>query len=555
MTELMQTLHEAMSKRWRPEDVIYAVMQSPGYKDLPLNDHVRNLFKKAVPRHYAERAASSYWAKMQETSMSRGFASSTDLQKQIDRAKVLWPEHQTFISAVHADNADSVNDLIVYLKRTIAIDCTKQDVDFKKDRLNRAGRKAVRAVSGVATSLPKGHRAYNKRFRFLTRMEKKFNKWLWVREMRDLARVAKSRLAFTITPEEFGKDVVSGIFLAYITARLNMRSKFTNTKQDRAYDTIAEAIFQCIEPETGNFVAMSRVHPAPDVLSHLNQQQLGELLGIWYHQMERAAKILDSASDSNSYNLTEAVVKRGDDSSTWNEAAGAFNKCRDGWIGTLYALGAESVLDGFAPGKVMRLMAHDVVRWHRSTHGGLDPDTIVWQKLPWAWEVVLGRESCNRKMIEDACRDASQDKIKQFETDLEKVKVQEKSRAAELKNSPNKSRRNRYSYGSYYDNYNQFTYHRERLEEQLGKLKASMEGGRGWIRARSKGIEEWRPTPELVHGVEVGSPALALRLRKAGFFSGSSPNSNKVKPHSIDGELLDAAGQVRDNHATKIERR
>jgi hypothetical protein len=33
-------------------------------------------------------------------------------------------------------------------------------------------------------------------------------------------------------------------------------------------------------------------------------------------------------------------------------------------------------------------------------------------------------------------------------------------------------------------------------------------------------VQTFRPTPELVHGVTVGHPALASVLRKAGAFSG-----------------------------------
>jgi hypothetical protein len=35
-----------------------------------------------------------------------------------------------------------------------------------------------------------------------------------------------------------------------------------------------------------------------------------------------------------------------------------------------------------------------------------------------------------------------------------------------------------------------------------------------------RALVAWAPTPELVHGVQVSSPALALALRKAGVFSG-----------------------------------
>jgi hypothetical protein len=43
----------------------------------------------------------------------------------------------------------------------------------------------------------------------------------------------------------------------------------------------------------------------------------------------------------------------------------------------------------------------------------------------------------------------------------------------------------------------------------------------GWSAPRpGRKIHAFRPTPELVHGVTVGHPGLALALRKMGVFSG-----------------------------------
>jgi hypothetical protein len=519
--------------------------------------------KQDFARVAAQR--SYYW----RSSMNDAFSTSTNLQKQIDRAKDLWSEHKTFISGVHADNADSVNDLIVYLKKTMGLVVEKPD--FKKDRLNRAGRKLARNLDQDADlwlDVPKGHRAYNKRFRFLVRIEKKFAKWLFVREMRDLARIAKSRLAFTITPEEFERcGVVGGTFIAYLTARLNMRSKFTNTKQDRAYDEIAEGIYQHLgsapeEPrgwqddDNGKanwehlHYVIARILPMPFILEHVSYENKGKLLGTWFRQMERASNVLKTTSEANSLNLDEMIVSRGNDSSTWNESAGAFNKARSGWINTLYALGAESVLDGLVPGKVMRLMAADVARWHRSTNGGLDPDTQIWTMLPRPWEVLTGKAACTRKMIENACAKASGIQIERLESQLVDARKREADRAEEIKRQK-KSNTRRYGYRSYYSNYNYATYDRERLEETLNKHKAMRDGGRGWIKPRSKTIEQWKPTPEMVHGVTVSSPALASLLKKAGFFGGSS-KADKIKPEKIDHDLNNAAKKARADHAASI---
>jgi hypothetical protein len=43
---------------------------------------------------------------------------------------------------------------------------------------------------------------------------------------------------------------------------------------------------------------------------------------------------------------------------------------------------------------------------------------------------------------------------------------------------------------------------------------------KGWTAAPQKKVVEFRPTPELVHGVTVSNPQLAAAIKKAGWFSG-----------------------------------
>lgn len=161
---------------------------------------------------------------------------------------------------------------------------------------------------------------------------------------------------------------------------------------------------------------------------------------------------------ANTFRRDSMVVKRGDDSSTWNLTAGAWNKARDNWMNLLYALGMEFVLDDLCPGKVLRLMAADVAHWHRATGGGLDPNTQVWAALPLPWEVLSSQADCTRKQVEAACAYAGL--------------------------NPEKS---------------------------------------GWLAPRPHGIVPFYPTPELVHGVAVANPYLALILRRNRVFSGKLP--------------------------------
>ena len=131
----------------------------------------------------------------------------------------------------------------------------------------------------------------------------------------------------------------------------------------------------------------------------------------------------------------------------------------------LDALGMHQVIEAMCPGKVLRLMAADVVWWHQTTGGEPAPDTFVWNDLPFPWDVVSGRADCPQEFVEEACRKHGVDPVKS-----------------------------------------------------------------GWTAPRSqRRIVQFRPTPELVHGVTVQHPALALHLRKIGVFSGK-----KLKLPSID---------------------
>ncbi len=136
--------------------------------------------------------------------------------------------------------------------------------------------------------------------------------------------------------------------------------------------------------------------------------------------------------------------------------AGAWNRARDHWVALAYALGMDAILEELCPGKVLRLMAADVVAWHYRAGGKLDPNTEVWRELPLPWEVLTGKARCSRQQVEEIC--------------------------------------------------------------QLHELDPEQSGWTT-PRPRTA-IAPFRATPELVHGITVGNPSLATFLRKAGFFSG-----------------------------------
>lgn len=157
-------------------------------------------------------------------------------------------------------------------------------------------------------------------------------------------------------------------------------------------------------------------------------------------------------------------VMRGNDSTTWNNTAGAWNKARDHWMNLIYSLGLDYILEEICFGKVLRLMASDVIAWHRTTGGKLDPNTQVWKKIPLPWEVFQNKAVCTKAMVIKYCKKAGLD--------------------------PEKS---------------------------------------GWIAPRIHGVAEFKPTPELVHGVTVSNPFLATVLKKHKYYSGKN-----VKPFAPD---------------------
>jgi len=121
------------------------------------------------------------------------------------------------------------------------------------------------------------------------------------------------------------------------------------------------------------------------------------------------AAMLKTCSDKEKFDLENMIVSEGNDSSTWNQVAGGWNRAREHWISLVHALHADGLLEAVCPGKVMRLMAADVARWHRMSGGSVHPDTKVWAKLPRPWEVIAGVARCNRWDIEQACASAKVD--------------------------------------------------------------------------------------------------------------------------------------------------
>ena len=444
MTTLAQ-LHDTLRQRKRPEDVAQMILEIHGDR---LRPDERALLQTAAKGSLKQQVFGI-------TSMLEAFREPVGLQKQVAKAQELF----TFAYPLAPENCSDMEKVESFL-RHVGPEIQKAfgDNDFKTNRLNHEARTRL--------GLDISRRRYNKLFRHLTRMEAKLHTLVRETKKFEFTLVGKSALAHLLPYDEFAKSVDSACFIAYLTARSNLRSEFTISPQQRAFDEIAAILFnRCGRGRAVNWWAIAHVFPREDVLSHLTDTQKGMLLGQWHTILHDVAALLKEVWANSDIALDTMIVRRGNDSTTWNNTASAWNKARDNWIALLYALGMIEVLDVICPGKVLRLMAADVVMWHSLSGGKLDPNTAVWRELPRPWEVLAGNASCTRSQVEAVCKKHGLD--------------------------PEKS---------------------------------------AWTAPRPRtDVAAFRPTPELVHGVTVANPYLARLLRQAGYFSGkplsSGPNS------------------------------
>jgi|LSQX01.1.fsa_nt_gb hypothetical protein len=425
--ETLRELYRSLDERWRPEEVAQRIL-----KVLGLSGSERRSVARA-----ARASRRNFWS-----SMSRDFARPADMSRQLKVAEELFGKPVAF----SPDDLDQIEQWVKDAEASIGKQFGRND--FKDDRLSKPGRKQA----GIDIS----RRRYNKLFRLAVRMEKKMHRMAREQFKRSLALASKNRLAASISWENFSSDLNSACFIAYYVSRCNLRSVFTNTSQVRSYDEICEVLMQRSNgSDSTNWWAIAHVLPTPEVLRHLDDEQKGVLLAEYFGLMNEAAAFLRELWESNSLR-DDMVVRRGNDSTTWNVTAGAWNKLRDGWFSLMYDIGMVDVVEQMCPGKVLRLMAGDVAWWHRQSGGDLHSDTAIWKELPRPWEVFSGEVACPKSLVEETC-----------------------------------------------------------VRHGVDPVKSGWSAPRP-----GRHVERFTPTPELVHGVAVASPLLAKVFRKAGIFSG-----------------------------------
>lgn len=433
----MRDLFDTLQQRRRPEDVADMIRELLGGD---LTPQEASILERAA-RHSLKRGF------VQATSMLEDFHRPVAPERQVRKALELFQRTDSWSAADCADPLRIeafIQDLCPLIGKRYGAS------DFKADRLNGDMR--------MARGLDLSRRRYNKLFRLLGRLEAKLQKYLRELKKYEFTRVGKSRLATRLTYDDFAQHRDTAAFVAYLAARCNLRSVFTNESQDRPYDEIADMLLKRLlqQPERGNWWAVAHVHPVPEVLARLSDEERGRLLGTWLALLQEIAFLLRDIWDKSRIDRDSMIVRRGNDSSTWNNTASAWNRAREAWIALLHSMGIDRELDVLCFGKVLRLMAADVAYWHRASGKDVDPDTYVWRDLPLPWEVLSGEAECPRLLVEQVCNKHGVDPVK-----------------------------------------------------------------RGWVAPPpGRKVERFRPTPELVHGVAVASPDLARVLRKAGWFSG-----------------------------------
>ncbi len=331
------------------------------------------------------------------------------------------------------------------------------------------GRRLVARPEGIS------HRRFNRAWRSLDALNEKLGQIAKVELRRSCALAARAGLAPTITLEEAQADPDAASFAAYYVAKRNVRRGFSIDGTDNPYDDVAAMLFDRLGEGT-DWWLVARAYPTAVVVARLTEEQRGRMIGSWWSIMSKAASMCEQIDRQAPVNRAKMIVERGQDSDSWNLAAGAYNVARGSWVSALAATGNLDLLDVVCPPKLPRLMAADLIAWHRMS-GGEDThiDVRVAALLPPAWDVVLHGTGCTRAEAERAC-------------------------------------------------------HACGLSDQLTL-------GSGWVGpkdARQRG--SFTPTPELVHGIMVGDPILASILRRAGVWSGGEVRWDQL-PDDLPADL------------------
>ncbi|WP_225731593.1 MULTISPECIES: hypothetical protein [unclassified Nocardia] len=324
--EALVALHTSLDARYRPESV--ALLAWYCLKDV-LGEAERSRLARVA-------RAAGRWNGL--SSMTEDFARPVDGSRQVAAISRLFGVE----SGVDADAPASLLAFARSVGAEIGFD--PYWTDFLTHRLNRQ----ARAAAGIEIS----KRQYNRRFRALQRLTAKADKLSREQDKRHLTLVARSGFAAEITLGRFRADPNAACFVAYYTANRKLRRAFTLSGRDNPFDEIAELLFaRCRNNPDTNWWMVAQAYATREVLDQLTDDQRGQLLGRWSAVMRRTGQMLESVWSASEFDRVGMVVRRGNDSSTWNLLCGAYNTARAAWLSCLTASGADGLLEISCPGK------------------------------------------------------------------------------------------------------------------------------------------------------------------------------------------------------------
>jgi hypothetical protein len=151
-----------------------------------------------------------------------------------------------------------------------------------------------------------------------------------MQRQRELVLTGRSGFAARISLDRFRADPVTACFVAYFTARKNVRRAFTLAGRGNPVDQLAQGLLDAaMAGLRADWEMLGWVYPRPAVLARLAPLQLGTLLGDWHAVMAATAGELERAWPGDEHvNRMTMIVRPGMDSSSWNIMAQAFSSAR-----------------------------------------------------------------------------------------------------------------------------------------------------------------------------------------------------------------------------------
>ena len=320
----------------------------------------------------------------------------------------------------------------------------------------------LRTLTGPSGEPALTKRQYNRRVRVLRALAGKADRIGYRRAYRKLTLTGRSGFAHEIPLARFKADPAAACFIAYYVARQNRRRQFTLAAKENPIDPLAKALLGRCKAK-GPRCDWAMIAMAYPRTPVL--ARMGEQDRGWLTGRWWAVMADTSAILASAWSPQTdkaQMIVRRGTDSSTWNTMASAYNAARAGWINAASVRDPALLEPFCPPKAMRVMAADLAYWHRASGGGVDPDTEVWAMLPFPWNVIHGLTDCDAARVRNACQMAGVDPV-----------------------------------------------------------------ARGWTGPRAEGkIAEYKPTPELVHGVEIASPQWAALLRKAGVFGGQG----KAKP-------------------------